>query len=204
MSTKRDSTPQAFLSWLKEAITSLSKLKEWPIGVTRFTYFDSEACWNLRPDLKDTYDPLTFSMEDFESSYKAAHELGDPRAIFEFAKDNREALKREWVVSQLVSWRLNPSTQTKKQFDKFMQAYWSQQGKRSHKNMLGIIKRDYQVYRDFVQKYSSESRKSALSKLSDEHRMSTDNTKDVLKFYGQFYTRWKTSRATRLYLSLKP
>lgn len=204
MATKNTPTPKAFFTWLKEATNRLSKQKPWPKGATRFGYFNSEVCWNLRPDLGDSFDRLTFNMEDFESAYKAAHENGDPHAIFEFAKDNREALNREWVVSQLVKWRLSNSTKGKRQFDRFMRAYWSQQGKRSHKNMLSIIRRDQQVYRAFVNQTQSESRKAVLLDLAQKYRMSQDNVKDVVKFYGQFYKRWKSSPDTSIYLSFKP
>lgn len=204
MPPKKEPTPRAFLVWLKEAASRLAQTKPWPKGATRFGYFKSEVCWNLRPDLEGHEDRLTFNMEDYESAYKTAHESGDTNAIFEFAKDNREALSRDWVISQLVKWRLSDSAKGKRQFDRFMLVYWTRQGNRTRKTILGIIRRDQRVYKAFVGRDRVLSMKVALSDLSDRYIMSPDSVKDVLKYYGQFYNRWKNSRNTRLYLSLKP
>jgi hypothetical protein len=204
MPPRNDPTPKAFLVWLREAANRLSKQKPWPKGATRFGYFQSEVCWNLsRAEQIDHYDRLTFSIEDFESSYKSAHEKGDSKAIFAFAKDNREALTRPWITRQLVEWRLDDSRKSKRYFDRFMQIYWSQQGTRKGKTMIAIIRRDQAVYAASLRHDPTKPKKGLLFDLADRFPMSQDSIKDVLKFYGQFYERWRTLPDTRIYLSLR-
>lgn len=204
MPSEKEPTPKDFLVWLNEAAKRLAKQRPWPIGAKRFEYFESEVCWNLsRPEEADYYDRATFSMDDFESSYKSAHESGDPEAIFDFAEHNREALTRPWVVRQLTEWRLIESPKSERQFNRFMQVLWSRQGKRKAHNMIGIIKRDQRVYKAFLQSDQSKPKKVCISDLAQQFSMSQDSVKDVLKFYGQFYERWRKMRDTRIYLSFR-
>ena len=103
MPPKKEPTPEAYLLWLQEAAERLTIQQPWPKGATRFGYFQSEVCWSLIPRDDKHYDQLSFLVEDFESSYRDAHESGDIEAIFEFAKHNREALTRPWVLGNSPS-----------------------------------------------------------------------------------------------------
>ena len=180
----------------------MAALTAWPKGVKRFTYFKSEVCWNLtRPDDTDYFDRLTIDMDEFESSYKTAHEKGDNKAIFDFAKNNREALNRPWIIRQLVEWRLSESRKSKRRFDRFMQTYWSQQGTRKLKTMMAIIRRDQAVYAASLRHKPTKPKKGLIYDLAERFPMSRDSIRDVLKFYGQYYERWRTLPNTRIYLS---
>lgn len=179
-------TPEDFIEWLqKEVVPRLERMPVWPKGATRFRYFSSEASWNVRID---------FDMEQFESAYKEAHEAGDKVAIFEFAKDDRECLKRKWVIEQLVAWRLSSGGEGKRSFETFMRAYWSQQGTRNSLTTLEIIKRDQSVYKDSL----SRTNGPRIAGLAKEHTMSKDNVKDVLKHYRAAFRQWKSSPFRRL------
>lgn len=181
MASSKEPTPKAYLTWLREAADRLARHQSWPKGVTRFGYFQSEVCWNIsRPEEPDHYDRLTFSMDDFESSYKNAHEKGDSKAIFAFAKDNREALTRPWVTRQLVEWRLIDSRKSKRDFDRFMQIYWKQQGTRKSKTMIAIIERDQAVYAAYLRYDSTKPKKELIYHLADRFPISRDSIRDVL------------------------
>ena len=101
---------------------------------------------------------------------------------------------------QLTEWRLSESRKSKSLFDRFMQIYWSQQGKRKGSTMIGIIKRDQKVYAASLRNNRSKSTKVRIFELAKRFSMSEDNVKDVLKFYGQFYERWRSLPDTRIYL----
>jgi hypothetical protein len=45
-------------------------------------------------------------LDQFEESYRKAYENGDLDAIFEFARESREALRSQWAVGILTAWRL--------------------------------------------------------------------------------------------------
>ncbi len=179
-------TPEDFLEWLeKEAVPRLAGMKVWPMGATRFTYFHSEACWN--------YQVLT-TVEIVESEHADRHISGDRKAIFEFAKSNREALYKDWVVRQLVDWRLCGEQQL---FDKFMRAYWSQQGKRTAGTMLNKIKRDLAIYKDSISVISTSLNKE----LANKHDIGPNTVKEVLRHYRAAYDWWKASKLSRLFRS---
>jgi len=180
-----EATEEEFLTWLNEAVVLLSQSKPWPKNATRFRYFHSEASWNIRTHV---------DIEQFESAYKEAHESGDKAAIFEFARDDRESLKREWVIEQLVAWRLSSRAEGKRSFEKFMRAYWSEQGTRKSLTTLDIIKRDQSVYKDSL----SWTNGPLIAGLAKKHTMSKDNVKDVLKHYRAAYMQWKSSPFRRL------
>ncbi len=99
------------------------------------------------------------------------------------------------------------SPESKRHFDKFMRAYWSQQGKRKATTMLRIIRKDQEVYKESIHRRQRDpnlAKKSLLYDLWQKHHISQDSVKDILKFYGDFCKRWKVSpTTTRLYLSLK-
>ena len=184
--SKQSPTPEDFIEWLqKEAVPRLEGMPVWPKGATRFDYFQSEASWNVR---------IHFDMEQFESAYKDAHESGDKAAIFEFARDDRESIKREWVIEQLVAWRLSSRAEGKRSFEKFMRAYWSQRGTRNRRTTLEIIKRDQSVYKDSL----SWTNGPRIAGLAKKHTMSKDNVKDVLKHYRAAFRQWKSSPFPRL------
>ena len=177
----------------------------WPLNIKRFTYFTSELCWRApRPDLEGYLAPLVMSDEqtaqDFESSYKTAHENGDPGAIMEFAKDNREAIGREWVIRQLLEWRLTGTRDSHRQFARFIGHYWNDKGKRSQPKMLEIMKKDQAVYRDSL----TWTKGPMISGLAKRHTIGSNDVKDILKAYRAAYDKWKRSRSARVYLSLMP
>lgn len=205
--TKRRSAPTKtqFIEWLETCQQHLASVTLWPLNITRFTYFTSELCWRApRPDLEGYLAPLVMSDEqaaqDFESAYKTAHEGGDSKAIMEFAEDNREAIGREWVIRQLLEWRLSGSREGRKQFDRFIKHYWNDRGKRDQATMLEIIKNDQAVYRDSL----SWATRPLILGLARRHTMGQNNVKDILKAYRAAYNKWKRSRSARLYLSLMP
>ena len=71
---QRKPTPQAFVRWLQiEVNPRLEKLNEWPMGVTQYTYFYSEACWDLR---------VVATVEINESEHAHAHKNGDRGSNF--------------------------------------------------------------------------------------------------------------------------
>jgi hypothetical protein len=198
-----EATEAQFLEWLQEAVDRLAKTKPWPMNANQYTYFHSEACWNLRPDLENYAEQIIIDQCDFESEYRTAYESGDGEAIYEFAKANREAIGRDWVTKQLVAWRLSDSPEGKRQFDRFMRAYWSRQGKRSPGKMLDIIRRDQACYKAFLGRNRNNLQSTFLEQYSETHGMSLDSVEEIVKYYNQYYAIWKACPSTRLYLSLK-
>ena len=69
------------MRWLQNEVNPrLENLPEWPVGVTKYTYFESEAVWGIR--ILATID----NMDLVELAN--AHRKGDREAIFTFAKSN--------------------------------------------------------------------------------------------------------------------
>jgi len=181
-------TVEAFVKWLEtKALPNLKQLTEWPMGVTKYTYFRSEAVWITRV-LATIEEPSALANE---------HRNGDPKAIFIFAKTNRKALFAKWVQRQLVEWRLTNTKQSKEHFDRFMRAYWSQQGKRTISTMIKIIADDQAIYRDSI----TWAGKSMVNGLVKRHTVSRDRVKDVLKHYRAAYRWWQKSPDAHLWLT---
>jgi hypothetical protein len=185
-----------------------------PKGVTRFGYFHSvvtyEAWLNLEPQAYDRIlafeDPKRSAMrvavaedippthkvppsarELFEVLYRKAHEGGDPTAIFEFARDDREALKASWVVEQLLAWRKEGSEEAKRLFNRFMRAYWSHQGQRDDAHMLEMIERDQAIYWEFCSRGPQTTWQQMIATLAAKHGIGTESVRPVLKHYNKFY-----------------
>jgi hypothetical protein len=188
----RKITRADFLRWLDACHERFGSVLHWPLNLTRFTYFQSELCWDASCAMSHAQ-----AVQDFESSYKAAHEQGDPEAIMEFAKDNREAISRPWVIQQLLAWRLMDSAEGFRLFNRFMRTYYNRKGKRTQARMLEIIKLDTAVYKDSLT-WTKGPMRSGLAK---RYKYGIDNVKDVLRHYRAAYQRWKADPRTRLILS---
>lgn len=192
----------------------------WPMRATRFEYWYSEVvspAWeNVDPAayrrIRALEDPRHSAMrvavadldnhkhvsppswqEQFEENYRVAHKKGDVEAIFEFAREDREALQAPWVVDQLIAWRLEDTLIAKRKFGRFMRAYWSMRGTRKGVTNLEIIKRDQAIYSSFLHRNHAVSREIAIGDIADQHDFSADSVKDVLKKYKKFYREWSES-----------
>jgi hypothetical protein len=186
---RQSPTPEVFVKWLQnEATPLLGRLPEWPMGVEKYTYFDSEAVWDTATVLATIEEP---------SELARAHRNGDPEAIFRFAKSNRKALLAKWVQRQLVEWRISNTPQSGRQFKKFMSAYWNQQGHRNIRTMVEKIELDQAIYSDSL----TWPKGSRVSGLSRKFNVSEDRVKDVLKHYKSAYLRWMKSKRAHLWLS---
>jgi hypothetical protein len=138
------------------------------------------------PPAKDA--PPT-SREQINASYELAFRAGDSGAIYEFAADSYEALSAPWVMEQLVRWRLEGSKSAQRQFERFMQAYWKPAGRRGGSTTLQIIRRDQEVFVAHL----NRSRKAAAAlhqQLADDHYVSLETVKAVIKNYGAHFDQW--------------
>jgi hypothetical protein len=158
----------------------------WPLGLTAFTYLKSAAWWALERGV---------IVEIIDSPCEAAYKSGDTDAIFRFAKENREALLKDWVVRELVNWRL---CEDKKKFDKFMRAYWTTHGHRSHENTLSTIRLHQCIYRDSLDWTDGPM----VRGLAAKHRQGQNTIKLVLKRYSAAYKHWSKSKLTHLHHSI--
>lgn len=182
-------TNMDFVEWCKTvALPRLAQLTQWPIGITRRNYFDSDAVSSYS---------VVATCEIGKHRFAEAHKNGDSEAIHKFAKVNRMALKEDWVIRQLVAWRLEGTGESKRQFDKFMKTYWQSQGKRSVETNVRVIAEDVAVYADSL----LPSKGNLVNALSAKHIMSRDRVKLILKMYRKAYSRWKCSLSAKLWLS---
>jgi hypothetical protein len=173
---RQSPTPELFVKWLrKEVNPRFEQLPEWPMGVGQHTYFDSEAMWPGARVLANIKVP---------SGLAKAHRNGEPEAIFEFAKSNRKALLAKWVVRQLVEWRISNTSQSERQFNKFMTAYWDKRGRRKIKTMVVSIMRDQAIYSDSLT-WPKRVMESRVTGLADKHGVSKDRVKDVLNIINR-------------------
>ena len=134
--------------------------------------------------------PLS-TVEAMEAPYREAHEAeasDDPHAIFEFARDNYYAPLAPWVARQLVAWRLEGTPGAKRKFDRFVRAYWSQQGKRSSRGTLEVIKRDQRIYSAYLR--NSGPVDDLIRTLSDEEHIGTETIRQTIKRYRDHHRRW--------------
>jgi hypothetical protein len=181
-------TREAFVKWLQiSALPNLEQLSEWPKGVTKDDYFWSEAVWPSRVIVK---------AEVFSQEFRA-HKAGDGTAIFRYAQQNREALRRNWVIRQLISWRLENTPESERLFKKFVRAYWSRQGNRQIINMVQIIKRDIEIYSASL----SHPRGTRTAYLANRFGLSSSGIKAVLIHYNKAYERWAESNDAYLWVS---
>ncbi|MEE8302373.1 MAG: hypothetical protein V3S24_08060 [Candidatus Tectomicrobia bacterium] len=123
--------------------------------------------------------------EQISESYRQAYEDGDVKAIFEYAQDDRDALKADWVTDVLVKWR-NEGNRKKKRFDKFMRAYWTHRGRRDDRNTVAIIKRDQEIYRAILHRDSTVPLKVTVLTLSEKHHVGVETIKNIRKHYATF------------------
>ena len=126
-------------------------------------------------------------LAQFRSRYKADFENGDTNALLELARDDREALEENWVIAQLLAWRKDGSARAKRNFDRFMRAYWSRQGKRRDKTTLAVIQRDQAIYQGYVQR-GSQQLKTVHVDLANTHKIGVETVKSVIKHYNSFYS----------------
>lgn len=187
-SAQEKPTREDFVRWLRDDVNPrLKQLNEWPMGVDEYTYFDSEAVWDVR----------VLATIEQPSEFAVAHRNGDTEAIFRFAKSNRKALGAKWVLRQLIEWRLTNTPLSKRQFDKFMRAYWSQQGHRRVKTMLDSIEMAQDIFSDSL----TWPKGSRVSGLAKKYPAGPDRVKDVLKHYKKAYLRWADTKQARLWLT---
>ena len=181
-------TREAFVKWLQSsALPNLAQLPEWPKGVTKNNYFWSEAVW---PSL------VLAKSEVFSGEFRA-HIAGDSAAIFRYARQNREALRKKWVIRQLISWRLENTRESEQLFKRFVRAYWSRQGKRQASNMVQTVKRDIDIYSASF----SLPRGARTAYLAQRFTLSPSGIKAVLKNYNKAYERWSQSKTAYLWVS---
>jgi hypothetical protein len=192
---KQPPTKELFCEWLLEALSRLQALPAWPIGAAEFTYFYSEACWNLTglrilafEDLRDLGD-------------EAAHLAGDKLAIILFARANRDALRHPWVIDQLEAWRYAGTPAAKNSLLKFIAAYSDDGVKRAPRNVLENIQRDQHIYRDSLSPVFRNSSQRLHAALAEKYCIGENSIKDVLKKYSKAYEWWKRLKWTRLYCS---
>jgi len=188
---------ELFVQWLSEAITRLESLPTWPWGAKQYTYFYSEACWDLR-------DPQ--GKADFRDwGDEASHRVGDDRAMFRFARANRDALRHSWVIDQLEAWRMAGTPEAKRKLKQFMTSYTYDGVKRSPGNILQNIRRDKMIYCDSLRPKFRNSKKKLVSALAEHHHdngcIGENGIKDALKAYNKAYKWWRKLKLTKLYCS---
>jgi hypothetical protein len=128
--------------------------------------------------------------EMIAAGYQMAIASGDKKAIFDYAKDDYEALADPIVVRQLVEWRLEATPAAEKKFYRVMRAYWSRQGKRAGEHTLEMIARDQAIYRAYVCRHPSQSRDRFIEQEGEKHLLGPDSILEVVKIYGKHRKLW--------------
>lgn len=148
--TPQEPTCEEFVSWLQEVENRLRSMPAWPMNAGQFTYFHSEACWDLLTSSRvmETINCSDISVPGWPISDEKAHTQGDAEAIFRFAHANRNALRHLWVIEQLEAWRLMGTRASQDLLLKFARAYSDDGVKRSPASILENIQRDQRIYHD--------------------------------------------------------
>jgi hypothetical protein len=184
-----------------------------PKGVTRFTYWDSapiaRAAWlRLDPSAEERIDRLEAGsiplgerrplwrdafVRPYRQGYEAAKSgIQRARALFEFARADRDVLMEPFVVRELTDWRRRGM---KRRFDQFVTALWDERGRRTPKTLLEEIRRDQRVWRRWCRHTSPGGKRRHLARGQVEHRISeaehmgVENVRKVRTHYQTFYDR---------------
>ncbi len=208
-------SPEQFIAFCRcgaEQLRSAIDMRKWPPGTTEKNWYSSEImvpCWYLidpnaasqdeRRARLATRDPTPASerpadhrpspAEEIDAHYHMAYVQGDTNAIFEYAREARFVLQHEWVIRELVEWRIDGSDEAYAKFYRFMQEYWNPTGVESPETILARMERNVAIFTAFLDLKETAPAMKLYQQLADrEHagqRVSPETVKDVVERYNK-------------------
>jgi hypothetical protein len=123
---------------------------------------------NWKPQWVEQVDLLEYvTQRRISKEYEIAFEGGDEKAIFEYCKQDREAIRRRWVLDQIEKWKKQDTDSSRKKIKKLIASIVQTAEKTSFKKILTLSHRDMDIVNEIILRASKDVKKSIEEHIND-------------------------------------